>query len=455
MQPNNFLALTLTVVLTLLLPVAQSSAQIAEAPFDVLRMNDAEARAVQSALALTGDYIGLVDGVWGPRSASAIDSFARQQGHFGPARMRDVGELMWAFLQRLSNEQWRMTYLDSVDYSIAIPLGILRLLPSGIPSETRAPDDSLSLDLAITDARTASGFHQSALAQSALGTQPEHFVYLDLALTSVDQAGSGRIYVRTVRGGGGSLTFQVESAPHRNDVLALMAATLVEGRAPPLVIPNNGVLAAAMETVQPPRPEPVPQNGGTAFHVNPETLVTAFHLVADCTRIALSDETPLTLLAADHLFDLAVVRTPRPARSRGIIINRVVETRLGQRVHALGYPFQDTLERGLALSRVEIVVLANAASTWQRMSLSHPLQPGSGGGPVLSDDGTLLGVLTAEPGGSDTNAQRIDYATSSDALVALLDALGVAIAEAPNWRLYMQEGIPPDLAEAVVSIICH
>lgn len=469
---SRLIALALVATLALVHKVPGAAAQTGMQAFDVALMTDAERRAVQAALALSGDYIGLVDGVWGPRSMRALGEWSARQGHPGAPRMRDVGRLMSGFVQRLADEGWTMVYLDRVGYSVAIPGAILAAPSPAAPSEVRAPDGSLVFGYTITDARGASAFHQSALAQAAPGTEPDHYTTSELALTSVIRPGGGRSYLRTVRAAGGSLTFSIQSEVRRNDVLALMAGTLVPGFAPQLTIPQDGVVAAAMDTVPPPPPsrdivgtilpEPGPpqdapartQPGGTAFYVNGGTLVTAHHVVAGCRRIELRDGTELSVIASDPQVDLAALAAPQTPTPT-VVIDRTVSLRLGQPARALGYSDRDILDGGLILTPVSIRSLGNLANPARRMSLSIELGRGNGGGPLLADDATVLGVMVGGPDAATAPPGRIDAAVPSQTLVGFLDAIGVEIPPRPPWRLPDSPVVPQDLVEAIVPVVCR
>lgn len=469
MLPHRFLTFTVAVLLTLLLWIQHAAAQNAALPFDPAEMTDAERRAVQGALAQTGDYIGLVDGKWGPMSDSALGDWASRQGHAIPPRLGDIGYLLQSFSQRLTDERWRVVYLDWVGYSVGIPNTVFSEPPSGPSGVMRAMDGSLEFLWTTTSPREASQLHRSALDRAASVPPPEHFDTPNLAVTSVALPDGGRIYVRTVPGVGGSLTFRIRSTAPRNDILRLMAATLIVGRAPDLTVPEDGVLAATMQTLPTPQfatrsrdPDPAPQpplvsaprNSGTAFFVNANTLVTSYHATARCQGIVLGDGTPARRIAADRQTDLALLVAPGTERS-WLVVNRSVTTRLGQTVHALGHPHHEVDGAGVFHQRIDIMSLGDPVSPASRMTLSAALPPGNSGAPIVADDGSVLGVVKQWPPYAATAPQSTDAATPLERLVDFLDRSAVELPPRPRWTIDMNSGFQPDLVSAIVPIFCR
>jgi serine protease Do len=466
--------LVLSLVVCLLAPSPRAEAQHA---FAIDRTTYAERQTLQAALALTGDYIGFVDGEWGGMSARALDAWAERQGHDGPATMRDVGRLLADYEVRLAREGWAVVFLEELGYSMAFPYAVLTQRAEGGAGFV-APDNSLALYFAFSDARGANEFHALALREAAWGSEPYQVSGEGLAITAVDLAGGGRAYVRTLASGRGFLTFSFLSERGRNEALSLMTATLGQGRIPDLDIPQGGILAAARATagggVAPPSPpvataplpDPRPPSGprgtvsGTAFHVNASTLVTAAHVVEDCARITLEDGTPLGLIARDGLLDLAVLASPRPSQV-WLRIDRDAAPRLGQTAHALGYPYRGILEGGLTVTNGNVSSLGDPGNPRRRIMLSAPVQPGNSGGPLLSSLGDVLGVVVSRLDdmaildATGTIPQNMNFATPSDRLLDFLEANRVTLASGNAPPFDMDDGLPPAIAAAVVPVLCH
>jgi S1-C subfamily serine protease len=469
----------LVLALALLSPLPRAEAQGAPSVFDASRATGAERRVLQAALALTSDYIGFVDGDWGGMSARALAAWAERQGHDGPATLRDVGLLMADYEARLIREGWDALFLEETGVSLAFPHAVLSERAEGAAGFV-APDGSLAMYFAVTDARGANGLHDRALRQAAWGSEPYQVFAGGLAITAVDLPGGGRSYVRSLPVAAGVLTFTFRSERRRNDALALMAATLGPGRMQGLGIPRFGILAAARASLgdargaalppvsTAPRPdraapqdtEPRGMVTGTGFHVNASTLVTASHVVEACARITLEDGTPLGLIARDALLDLAVLTSPRPSPV-WLRIDPEAAPRLGQTAHALGYPYRGLIEGGLTVTNGNVSSLGDPSNPRRRIMLSAPVQPGNSGGPLLSSAGDVLGVVVARLDdmaildATGTIPQNMNFATPSDRLLDFLEDNRVSLADGTAPAFDMDDGLPPEVAEAVVIVVCH
>ena len=134
---------------------------------------------------------------------------------------------------------------------------------------------------------------------------------------------------------------------------------------------------------------------GTGFLINNKgQAVTAAHVVQDCARIEVRrDDKPFNgkLATATPLIDLAVINTgvnsgtPLPLR-------KGEELKLGEAVANVGFPLQPLLSPDPSLTRGNISSRSGLSGGLGQFQFSAPIQPGSSGGPVVSDEGELLGV---------------------------------------------------------------
>jgi S1-C subfamily serine protease len=173
---------------------------------------------------------------------------------------------------------------------------------------------------------------------------------------------------------------------------------------------------------------------GTCFAVHPGGLVaTAAHVVAGAAalRVHLADGAALEaeVHAIDPANDLAVLRIPRPTPEH-LPLAPAGSAALGQRVFTLGFPAPEILGGS---PRFTDGVIASPSGPVQRPSLLQitvPLQPGSSGGPLVTEQGYAVGVVTS---GMDPDfflaatgqlPQSVNYAVRSELLARLLPAAG-------------------------------
>lgn len=130
---------------------------------------------------------------------------------------------------------------------------------------------------------------------------------------------------------------------------------------------------------------------GAGFLVAPDLVVTAAHVVEEGDRVSLesgaADPEELTgmVIHRDDREDIAVIRLASPASVPVLEVGTGLPA-VGEVVYAVGSPIGQ-----LVASRGRVV-----ESTAAGIESTTPVDPGSSGGPLLAQDGTVLGVVVAE-----------------------------------------------------------
>jgi S1-C subfamily serine protease len=137
---------------------------------------------------------------------------------------------------------------------------------------------------------------------------------------------------------------------------------------------------------------------GTAFYINKSgQMITAAHVLRDCLVLEAQKDgvvLPVKLNASSNLLDLAVVDSGKPTdRALPLRINQTIT--LGEGVTNVGYPLQGLLADSPNLTRGNVSARAGMKGSVGLFQFSAPIQPGSSGGPVVSDGGELLGITVS------------------------------------------------------------
>ncbi|WP_217520187.1 S1C family serine protease [Roseicyclus elongatus] len=472
------------VILALLLHLGPGQAQSPNLPFRIADLTPLEQRTLQAALSLEGYYQGLIDGEWGGLSQSALDAATfRYRGRGAEA----LADLLQRFIARRDAEGWRPIPLDGTGLHVAVPIHFMRAVRAeegDVLHRFVAEDDTLFLD-ALTSSRVrAAGIHDWMAERAARNTEVYSVNADGRQITAVQQADGGRSYAYSHRHNGRHVTLILISRASSNGRLGLMAASISRMPQPAFTLPRGGQLArlAATEGGQrpmppppqpaaptPPRPTPhTPgpgqpdriQGSGTGFFVNPSDIVTARHVIEGCNRLTLEDGTELRLIESDRVLDLAVLASPvRSPNWLGVAQN--TGPRLGQTAYALGYPYRGLIDSGLSVTSGNISALGRAHDPGHRIMLSAPVQPGNSGGPLVSADGTVLGVIVSRLDdlaildATGTIPQNMNFATSVTSLVRFLRENLVLLPDPDNPPFNIENGLPDTVAEAVVPILCR
>jgi S1-C subfamily serine protease len=138
-----------------------------------------------------------------------------------------------------------------------------------------------------------------------------------------------------------------------------------------------------------------PVSTGTAFYINRSgQLMTAAHVVRDCLVLEAQKDgkvLPVKPHATSDVLDLAVVDSGQPS-DHALALRIGEEMTLGEPVTNVGYPLQGILAASPNLTRGNVSARGGLKGSQGLFQFSAPVQPGSSGGPVVSDGGELLGI---------------------------------------------------------------
>jgi len=130
-----------------------------------------------------------------------------------------------------------------------------------------------------------------------------------------------------------------------------------------------------------------------------------------------------TLVGADPIFDLAVLRIPKPS-SGTLPTARLGDSdriRVGDDVFAIGNPLglDQTLTRGIVSGMNRILPESPFSLQEPLIQTDAPINPGNSGGPLVNRCGEVIGINTA----MIADAQNIGFAVPSNLAKATLNAL--------------------------------
>ena len=157
--------------------------------------------------------------------------------------------------------------------------------------------------------------------------------------------------------------------------------------------PDRGLTAKIDPAILVDRSEP--HRTGTAFFINKAgQLLTAAHVSRDCVLMeARQGEAsfPVTAKAASALLDVAVLDSGR-SRASAMTFRQGHEVVLGESITSVGFPLRGLLGDSPNVTRGNISASKGIKGSWGMFQFSAPSQPGNSGGPIVSDNGEVLGM---------------------------------------------------------------
>jgi len=209
------------------------------------------------------------------------------------------------------------------------------------------------------------------------------------------------------------------------------------------------------EQPEPRTPGKPESSSGTCFAVRPDgVLLTAQHVVAGATSIRVQyggDWYQAKTISTSRALDAAVLQIPT-ATSRYISIAPTAAARTGDRVFTLGFPVVSVLGAEPKFTEGSIASLSGIQGDDSFLQISVPVQPGNSGGPLVSESGDVVGVITSTAAvsaffnASGTLPQNVNWAVKADRIRAMLN-------EAPPLPRASQRADAIERAKGAVCLI--
>lgn len=197
----------------------------------------------------------------------------------------------------------------------------------------------------------------------------------------------------------------------------------------------------AQNKTNPKATAPAPQNdkggyaSGTAWQVSNNQLVTAFHVVngAKSMGIAVNGEMKSArVIASDPSNDLALIQLTDTNLSTKPLVLASKPAQLGSRVAVLGYPLPDILGVKIQATTGEVSKLAGIRDDLRFYQISAAVQSGNSGGPLISSQGEVIGVVSSKLNAMNTLnekgdlPQNVNFAVKYPYVSAMVESAGIS-----------------------------
>ncbi|RVT46302.1 serine protease [Rheinheimera sediminis] len=206
-----------------------------------------------------------------------------------------------------------------------------------------------------------------------------------------------------------------------------------------------------------------PVSTGTGFFINKDgQILTAAHVLDDClvTKATFGQKDSYATLSANStLLDTAVLNSEF-TQVPYLPLREGDETVVGEPVANVGYPLQGVLAQSANLTRGNVSAAEGIPGSMGHLQFSAPIQPGSSGGPIVSDGGELLGMAVSTL--NVTNLiekgivpQNVNFALKRQHIRRFLDKHQIAYSSSkPNFSADFRTGNDAALA-TVVKLSCY
>jgi S1-C subfamily serine protease len=198
--------------------------------------------------------------------------------------------------------------------------------------------------------------------------------------------------------------------------------------------------AKADEGKKAPAPARRGASSGTGFFVSSDGhVLTNHHVVEGCGAIQVnrvgSLAEPAKLLASDGKNDLALLKTSLKPESVPGFRNWV---RIGETVSVFGFPLSSLLATTGNFTVGNVTASAGLQDDTRMYQISAPVQPGNSGGPLVDENGNVIGVIVSKLNAlfamelTKDIPQNVNFAIKSTIAQNFLESNGMALTQTPS-----------------------
>jgi TPR repeat protein len=174
------------------------------------------------------------------------------------------------------------------------------------------------------------------------------------------------------------------------------------------------------------------KSSGTGFFITADGyLLTAYHVVKESAALKVWTDgrlTPTRLVRVDAANDIALLKVDElTTAALRVISSRNVRT--GLDVFTLGFPNIQLQGTEVKYTQGNISSLTGAGDDPRLFQISVPVQPGNSGGPLLDEQGQVIGVVIAKldeiftARATGSLPQNVNYALKSSFVLSFLESL--------------------------------
>jgi putative serine protease PepD len=199
-------------------------------------------------------------------------------------------------------------------------------------------------------------------------------------------------------------------------------------------------------------------DSGTGIVLNDKGLIlTNDHVVSGASSLtvaaggSLAAARTATLVGEEANSDLALIKVdPSGLGLKALTLAGSKSVQVGDAVYAIGNPYglEETLTRGIVSALNRSISAPNGAKIAGAIQTDAALNPGNSGGPLLNDQGQVIGVnsqiasASTSVSGSQSGSTGVGFAISSDTVAKAVKAVesGSGVASAASAQRAAYEG---------------
>ena len=143
---------------------------------------------------------------------------------------------------------------------------------------------------------------------------------------------------------------------------------------------------------------PISASSGTGFFISSEGhIVSNNHVIDSCHTVNINyqgDAKPAKVISRDRANDLALLQVD--INPKDIFLISSNDAMLLEEVYVAGYPFGKSVSSSIKVTKGVVSSLSGLGDNFSNIQIDAALQPGNSGGPIINNEGKVIGVAVAK-----------------------------------------------------------
>ena len=207
---------------------------------------------------------------------------------------------------------------------------------------------------------------------------------------------------------------------------------------------------------------PISASSGTGFFISPEGhIVSNNHVIDACHKVNINyqgEAKPAKVISRDRANDLALLQVD--INPKDIFVISKNDAMLLEEVYVAGYPFGKSVSSSIKVTKGVVSSLSGLGDNFSNIQIDAALQPGNSGGPIITNEGKVIGVAVAKLDFKQTIKaygaipENINFGVKSSVVNSFVKSNNIIINKLNKEKIINKKELAEKIQNATVYLDC-
>jgi len=207
---------------------------------------------------------------------------------------------------------------------------------------------------------------------------------------------------------------------------------------------------------------PISASSGTGFFISSKGhIVSNNHVIDACHTVNINyqgDIKPAKVISRDRANDLALLQVD--INPKDIFVISSNDAMLLEEVYVAGYPFGKSVSSSIKVTKGVVSSLSGLGDNFSNIQIDAALQPGNSGGPIINNEGSVVGVAVAKLDFKQAIKtygaipENINFGVKSSVVFSFTKANNIQINKSNKEKITNKKQLAEKIQNATVYLDC-